>query len=64
MAKPSNSKLYNSIKAQAKSKFSVYPSAYASAWIVKQYKKRGGSYSGKKTSGIKRAAKRIAREQK
>ena len=62
MAKPSNSKLYNSIKAQAKSKFSVYPSAYASAWIVKQYKKRGGSYSGKKTSGIKRAAKRIARE--
>ena len=63
MAKPSNSKLYNSIKAQAKSKFSVYPSAYASAWIVKQYKKRG-SYSGKKTSGIKRAAKRIAREQK
>ena len=60
MAKPSNSKLYNSIKAQAKSKFSVYPSAYASAWIVKQYKKRGGSYSGKKTSGIKQAAKKIA----
>ena len=49
MAKPSNSKLYNSIKSQAKSKFSVYPSAYASAWIVKQYKKRGGKYSGKKT---------------
>lgn len=62
MAKPSNSKLYNSIKAQAKSKFSVYPSAYASAWIVKQYKKRGGKYSGEKTSGIKQAAKRIARQ--
>lgn len=61
MAKPKNSKLYNSIKAQAKSKFSVYPSAYASAWIVKQYKKRGGKYGGKKTSGIKEAAKRIAR---
>lgn len=61
MAKPSNSKLYNSIKSQAKSKFSVYPSAYASAWIVRQYKKRGGKYGGKKTSGIKEAAKRIAR---
>ena len=62
MAKPTNSKLYNSIKAQAKKKFSVYPSAYASAWIVKTYKKRGGGYSGSKTSGIKQAAKRIARK--
>jgi hypothetical protein len=62
MAKPTNSKLYASVKAQAKTKFSVYPSAYASAWISRTYKKRGGTYSGKKTSGVKEAAKRIARE--
>ena len=62
MAKPTNTALYNSIKSQAKAKFDVYPSAYASAWIVRTYKKRGGTYGGKKTSGIKKAAKRIRRE--
>ena len=25
-------------------KFKVYPSAYANAWLVKTYKKRGGKY--------------------
>lgn len=61
MAKPTNTKLYNSVKSQAKRKFSVYPSAYANAWLSREYKKRGGGYSGKKTSGIKEAAKKIAR---
>jgi len=42
--KPKNQRLYNSIKGEAKSKFKAFPSAYASAWIVKQYKKRGGTY--------------------
>ena len=32
-------------KAAAKRKFKVYPSAYANAWLVKTYKKRGGGYS-------------------
>ena len=31
-------------KAAAKRKFDVYPSAYANAWLVKTYKKRGGKY--------------------
>ena len=31
-------------KAAAKRKFKVYPSAYANAWLVKTYKKRGGKY--------------------
>ena len=61
MAKPTNTSLYNKVKSEAKRKFSAYPSAYASAWIVKTYKKRGGSYSGKKT-WYKKAAKRIRRE--
>jgi hypothetical protein len=34
------------VKAEAKRKFDVYPSAYANAWAAKEYKKRGGSWSG------------------
>lgn len=42
---PTNQKLYSRIKAEAKAKFGDdYPSAYASAWIVRTYKKRGGGY--------------------
>ena len=43
-AKPTNPKLYASVKAEAKRKFAVYPSAYANAWLVREYKKRGGKY--------------------
>ena len=32
-------------KAAAKRKFDVYPSAYANAYLVKTYKKRGGGYA-------------------
>ncbi len=45
--KPTNLKLYNTVKEAAKRKFDVFPSAYASAWLVREYKKRGGKYSGK-----------------
>ena len=44
-AKPSNPALYARVKAEAKRKFKVYPSAYANAWLVRSYKKRGGRYS-------------------
>jgi len=42
--KPSNPSLYSRVKSEAKKKFKVYPSAYANAWLVKTYKKRGGTY--------------------
>lgn len=42
--KPSDPKLYSRVKSEAKKKFSVWPSAYASAWTVKEYKSRGGRY--------------------
>jgi hypothetical protein len=42
---PKNTKLYNAVKAEAKRKFKVYPSAYANAWLVRTYKKRGGGYA-------------------
>lgn len=48
--KPTNPKLYATVKAAAKRKFDVYPSAYANAWLVREYKKRGGKYKGKKPS--------------
>jgi len=49
---PTNPELYSRVKAEAKRKFDVYPSAYANAWLVREYKKRGGGYrSGKSDDG-------------
>ena len=42
--KPKNPALYSRVKSEAKRKFSTYPSAYANAWLVRTYKKRGGTY--------------------
>jgi hypothetical protein len=36
--------LYARVKAKTKKKFAVYPSAYANAYLVKEYKKAGGKY--------------------
>jgi hypothetical protein len=56
--KPTNMKLYNRIKAQAKRKFKVWPSAYGSSYLVREYKKQGGKYAttrrSKKSSGLLR----------
>ncbi len=41
---PTNKKLYARVKAATRRKFAVYPSAYANAWLVREYKKRGGRY--------------------
>jgi hypothetical protein len=41
---PTDPELYARVKAEAKAKFDVYPSAYANAWLVREYKKRGGGY--------------------
>ncbi len=42
---PADQELYSRVKAEAKAKFGDdYPSAYASAWIVKRFKKLGGKY--------------------
>jgi hypothetical protein len=52
---PTNPKLWAKFKAQAKSKFDVYPSAYANGWAAKQYKAAGGGWKtvkeGKNTPG-------------
>lgn len=37
---PINKKLYSKLKLEAKRKFTVWPSAYSSAWLVREYKKK------------------------
>ena len=46
---PKNTKLYVSVKKDAKQKFENYPSS----WIVRKYKKRAGTYTGKDTGTTK-----------
>ena len=45
MATPKNKALYSKVKSEAKRKFKTWPSAYGSAWLVKTYKARGGTYN-------------------
>ena len=41
---PTNPSLWSKMKAKAKAKFDVYPSAYANGWAAKEYKKAGGGW--------------------
>ena len=59
-SEPADKDLYNRVKAEAKDKFDVYPSAVANAWIVREYKKRGGTYKKEKASALIEIAKSIA----
>jgi hypothetical protein len=49
-SEPADADLYAKVKADAKQKFDVYPSAVANAWVVNEYKKRGGTYKAKTKS--------------
>jgi hypothetical protein len=61
---PTNPALYARVKAEAKAKFDVYPSAYANAWLVREYKKRGGGYrTVSKSIDISKIAEDLAQEE-
>ena len=45
-SEPANTRLYTRILQEAKDKFDTYPSAVANAWVVQEYKRRGGTYKG------------------
>lgn len=46
---PTNPELWSKAKSLARSKFDVYPSAYANGWAAKWYKSKGGGWKkGKK----------------
>ena len=49
--KPADGKLYLRVIQAAKDKFDVYPSAVANAWVVAEYKRRGGTYKSEKQLG-------------
>lgn len=50
--KPTNPDLWSQAISKAKSKFDVYPSAYANAWAAKWYKKQGGGWRSKKEESV------------
>ncbi len=51
MSEPNNKALYAKVKREADEKYKTH-GAYKSGWIVKTYKARGGTYSGKNNQGI------------
>lgn len=44
---PTNPGLWSQAKSKARSKFKVYPSAYANGWAAKWYKSKGGGWKSK-----------------
>lgn len=59
---PTDPELYARVKAAAKAKFDVYPSAYANAWLVREYKRRGGGYRVTKEN-VEKVAEDLAEEE-
>lgn len=59
---PTDPALYARVKAAAKAKFDVYPSAYANAWLVREYKKRGGGYRVTKEN-VEKVAEDLSEEE-
>jgi len=47
---PADPQLYARVVQAAKDKFDVYPSAVANAWVVQEYKRRGGTYKSDSVS--------------
>lgn len=45
---PQDKRLYAKVKKEADAKFLAPTSVYKSAWIVREYKKRGGTYNSSK----------------
>ena len=50
---PTNPSLWSQAKSKARSKFKVYPSAYANGWAAKWYKSKGGGWKKKGKAGKK-----------
>ena len=61
---PTSPEKWAQAKAQAKSKFDVYPSAYANGWAAKKYKEMGGDWKSVKedTDDPSAAARTLSRK--
>jgi predicted RNA binding protein YcfA (HicA-like mRNA interferase family) len=55
---PTSPEKWAQAKAQAKSKFDVYPSAYANGWAAKKYKEMGGDWKSVKEETEKPASRK------
>lgn len=51
---PTNKRLWNQIKAKIKERYAVWPSAYASGALTKEYKQRGGKFRSMARGGLTR----------
>jgi hypothetical protein len=49
---PTNKRLYERIKHKIKDRYATWPSAYASAALVKEYKAAGGKYRAMARGGL------------
>lgn len=49
MSQPRDAALYARVKAEARKRFSRWPSAYGSAWLVREYERRGGTFRKEKS---------------
>ena len=63
--KPANPKLWNTIVAMAKAKYSNYPNPGASNWVHKRYVQAGGQFidTSEKERRVKMAQKKHEHEQ-
>ena len=59
---PNDPGKWSASKAAAKSKFSVYPSAYANGWAAKNYKSKGGGWRTCSENVVSEATGREAKE--
>ena len=56
-ATPTDPSKWAAAKAKARSKFKVYPSAYANAYAAKEYKAMGGGWKGGNNQVSKRSSR-------
>ena len=61
---PTNPALWSKAKSLARSKFDVYPSAYANGWAAKWYKSKGGGWKtvSENTDDPSAAARTLSRK--
>lgn len=50
-SRPLDKRLYDEVKNEVRRRVRAWPSAYASGQVVREYKRRGGRYSGDRSSG-------------
>ena len=64
MKKPANPKLYATIVAMARAKYSSYPNPGASAWVHKKYIQSGGQFveTTEATRKVAMAKKKVDKE--